>query len=62
MSDESLPRWMRRIPTTSGDVPDAVPAVLVRRVAPSLPTELAELADSRVVWLRVRVGRDGTAR
>jgi len=29
MSDESLPRWMRRIPTTSGDVPDAVPAATV---------------------------------
>jgi 8-oxo-dGTP pyrophosphatase MutT (NUDIX family) len=28
MSD-SLPRWMRRIPTTSGDVPEAVPAATV---------------------------------
>jgi 8-oxo-dGTP pyrophosphatase MutT (NUDIX family) len=26
---ESLPRWMRRIPTTTGDVPEAVPAATV---------------------------------
>jgi 8-oxo-dGTP pyrophosphatase MutT (NUDIX family) len=35
MSD-SLPRWMRRIPTTTGDTPEAVPAatvVLLRDVA-----------------------------
>jgi 8-oxo-dGTP pyrophosphatase MutT (NUDIX family) len=36
MSD-ALPRWMRRIPTTTGDVPDAVPAatVVLLRDAPA---------------------------
>ena len=41
MSDESLPKWMRRIPTTSGDVPDAVPAatVVLLRDAPGVGLE-----------------------